>query len=120
MAFNQTSIRHFIKEHGFTVTFKQRTRGTYDVASGTSTTVDTDYTVDAFFTNRSPAILRDDGIVISSRDVVISRWDTSGVEIPLPLVNDQVIIFGRAYDIVRVNDTKSSNNIIIYVLSLKD
>ena len=120
MSFNLTSIWRFIKEHGMIITFRTRARGDYDVLTGTTSTVDTDYKVYTFSTKRSPYELTSDSIVISSRDIIIFAKDTSGNLIPTPQINDQIVTSVRAYDILKVNDTKSGNNVISYVCTLKD
>lgn len=119
MSFDQTSIRYFFKEHGKVVTLRKLDSDSYDKDTGTIGYTHTDYYVNGYSMNNSPFELTDSSIVVSTRRVILSAKQTNGQDLPQPEVNDQVIVDGLTFDILKVYDSKSHESMICYTLVCK-
>ena len=67
MAFDPTTLRSMIKEHGRTVTLRKRAMTGYSAATGTLTTTNTDYKVRAYFYDYTPDMIDDENILRGDR-----------------------------------------------------
>ena len=120
MAFDSYSIRYFIKEHGITMTLRQRTQGSYNSTTGTVANTTTDYQTVGFSFHSVPYDLQQkNSVVVASRQIIFTSLQVNGSALPKPKVNDQVIISGFTHDILKVQEVKSANNVIIYVVDVK-
>lgn len=119
MAFDQTSIRLFLKEHGKVVTLRKREAGEYDVTTGTIFYSTADYLVNGYSMSNSPFELTDTSVVISTRRVIISAKQINGEELPQPSINDQIIVDDQSFDVLKVYDSKSHDSMICYTLVCK-
>jgi len=118
MAFNQYSTNYFIKQHGVTVTLRSRTTGSYDDATGVVAITYTDYSTYGFSNAIVPSDLTPNSVVNTHRTVILTDKQTNGTTLPLPKVNDQVIIGSVTLDVVEVNMVSSSSTVVYYLLKV--
>jgi hypothetical protein len=119
VAFDTYSIRYFIKEHGVVTTLKKRTKGAYNSTTGSVSFTTVDHKVYGFSYKASPESLQENSVVTSMRKVIVSAIKTNHKPLPLPTVDDQIVINGTTYDILKVSDVKSANNVIFYTLDVR-
>lgn len=116
MAFNTAPINYFIKNHGSTVTLRSRVTGSYNNATGVVAITYTDYSTYGYSSTTVPSDLTTNSVVKNSRTVLLTNYQTNGVALPIPKVNDQVIIGGITVDVIHVHVVKSNNTVIYYAL----
>ncbi len=119
MAFDNSSIRYFIKDHGTLVTLKKRTKGAYNTSTGSITYTSADYTVYGFSYKNSPTILQDNSVVVATRKVILSNLQKNGSALPEPKTDDQIVVEGSTFDIIKVTVVKSANKVVCYTLDVK-
>ncbi|CAB4125098.1 hypothetical protein UFOVP59_77 [uncultured Caudovirales phage] len=116
MAFDQTSIRLFLKEHGKALILRKRSAGEYDLTTGTIGHTTTDYSVNGYSMNNSPFEITPESIVVATRRVILSSKQTDGTDLPPPEINDQVVDGEDVFDVLRVYDSKTHETPICYTL----
>lgn len=119
MAFDTYTIRYFINEHGVVTTLKKRTKGAYNSATGSVTFTTTEHKVYGFSYKTSPEALQENSVVTSVRKVILSGLKTNHKPLPMPTVEDQIVINGVTYDILKVSDVRSANNVVCYTLDVR-
>ena len=119
MAFDQTSIKQFLKEHGKVVEFRQATTEEYDVLTGTTGQTYTSYSVYGYSMNNSPYELTNESLVIATRRIILYGKQTNGDLLPQPKINDEVIVDGFEFNVIKVFDSKSHDDVICYTLVCK-
>ena len=120
MAFDPHTLRQMIKEHGRTVTLRKRAMTGYSAATGTLTTTNTDYKVKAYFYDYTPDMIDENNILRGDRRVVLSDKLINGNTTPAPDSTDQIIGEGDTVNIVKVDEIKSANNVMCYLLQVRD
>lgn len=118
MSFNAYTTKYFIKEHGSTITLRSRTTGSYDDATGVVAITYTDYSVYGFSNAIVPSDLTPNSVINTHRTVILSDKQTNGSALPLPKVNDQVIIGSVTLDVVQVDMVNSSSTVVYYLLKV--
>lgn len=119
MAFDASSIRYFIREHGILMSLKKRDQGEYDSVTGTIGYLETDYSFYGFSYNHTPYFLNQNSIVVASLKIVIPSKQANGLAMVPPKVNDQVIINNLIYDILKVSEVSSANSVVCYTVDVK-
>lgn len=120
MAFDNSTLRSLIKEHGVTVTLRKRAAGTYNNDTGTVTTTNTDYSVRAYFYDFTPDMIDDQSILRGDRRVVIDSKLVDGSTTPEPDATDQIIGLGDTVNIVKVMEIKSGSATMCYLLQVRE
>ena len=118
MAFNQYPTKFFIKQHGVTVTLRSRTTGSYDDATGVVAITYTDYSTYGFSNAIVPSDLTPNSVVNTHRTVILTDKQTNNSALPLPKVNDQIIIGSVTLDVVEVNVVGSGSTVAYYLLKV--
>lgn len=116
MAANFFATKTFIKQHGVIVTLRSRLVGSYNDATGVVSTTYSDYSTYGFSNSIIPSNLNTDSVINNKRTVILSDLQVNKSALPLPKVNDQVIISGVTLDVVQVNAIKSGNTVAYYSL----
>lgn len=116
MAFNTAPINYFIKHHGSVVTVRSRTTGSYNSATGVASTTYTDYSAYGYSSTNVPSELTANSVVKNSKTVLLTNYQTNGVALPAPKVNDQILIGGNTVNVVHVHVVKSNTTVIYYAL----
>lgn len=119
MAFDNGTIRYFIRDHGVLVTLRKRAKGSYDASTGSVEYTNTDYKVYGYSYKNSPTDLTDNSTIISTRKLILSNLQKNGKELPSPKVNDQIVINNEVFNIMKVSVVKSANKVVCYTLDLK-
>lgn len=119
MAFDNSSIRYFIKDHGSLITLKKRVKGSYNTTTGSVSYTSTDYKVYGFSYKNSPTTLQDNSVVVATRKVILSNLQKNGLTLPEPKTDDQVVINGSTFDIIKVMVVKSADKVVCYTLDVK-
>jgi len=119
MAFDTYTLRMLLKEHGMDVVLRKVDEGAYNNDTGTISTVNTDYTVRAYFYDFNADTLLPTSIQNGERRVVLSATLPNGSATPKPNATDQ-IINGDVLDVVKVFEVKSGNNTLFYTLTVRD
>lgn len=120
MAFDPYTLRQMIKEHGIALTLRKRAAGAYNVAAGTVTTTNTDYTVRGYFYDYTPDMIDGNSILRGDRRVVLDNKLTNGSATPEPDATDQVIGLGDTVNIVKVMEIKSGSGTMCYLLQVRE
>lgn len=118
MAFDNYTIRYFIKDHGLPTTLRKKSRGSYNATTGTVTETPTDYSTYGYSYKSVPTKLQDNSTVISTRKVIVSNLQTNYTALPTPKAGDQVIINNFTYDIVTVSEVRSAGSVVCYTLDV--
>jgi len=120
MAFDPHTLRQLIKEHGRVVTLRKRAMTGYSAATGTLTTTNADYKVRAYFYDYTPDMIDDENILRGDRRAVLSDKLVNGNTTPQPDSTDQIVGEGDTVNIVKVMEIKSANNVMCYLLQVRD
>lgn len=118
MAFNKYPTDFFIKQHGIVVTLRSRATGSYNDATGVVAITYTDYSVYGFSNAIVPSDLAQDSVINTHRTVILKSKQVNNSALPLPKVNDQVIIGSVTLDVVEVDMVNSGSTVIYYILKV--
>lgn len=119
MSFDNTSIRYFIKEHGLLLTLRKRAKGAYNTTTGTVSYTNTDYSAYGFSYKNTPISLQDNSVIVATRKVILSNLQSNGSSLPEPKTEDQIIVDGSTFDIIKVMVVKSADKVVCYTLDVK-
>ena len=118
--FLANELRHLVNEFGHTVTYRKKSLGTYDPATGSlSGGTNTEYTSKAYFYNYRLEEMADSKIVQGDRRIVFPRYDTSGNEFPEPSVGDQVVGQGNTVSIVSFQRILDAGEVVCYTCQVR-
>lgn len=120
MAFDNSTLRHLIKEHGLTLTLRKRAASAYNVTTGSVTQTNTDYSVKGYFYDFTPDMIDGNSILRGDRRVVLDVKLLNGSATPEPDATDQVIGLGDTVNIVKVMEIKSGSNTMCYLLQVRE
>jgi hypothetical protein len=118
--FDPSSLRELIYEHGITVTLRKKSAGAYDVASGTITHTNTDYTVKGYFFNNDPSVAEFNTQMMGDRRLVLSDKLTNGVDTPEVLATDEIVFNGKTTTVTRNTKISSGGSTMCQMLYLRD
>ena len=119
MAFDNYTIRYFIKDHGLPAILRKKSRSSYNATTGTVSETNTDYRTYGYSYKSVPTQLQENSTVLSTRKVIISNLQTNHKVLPTPKAGDQVIINSFTYDIVSVSEVRSASSVVCYTLDVK-
>lgn len=120
MAFDNSTLRQMIKEHGLTITLRKRASSAYNVTTGSVTQTNTDYVVKGYFYDFTPDMIDGNSILRGDRRVVIDTKLINGSATPEPDATDQIIGLGDAVNIVKVMEIKSGSKTMCYLLQVRE
>lgn len=120
MAFDPSTLRQMIREHGLPLTLRKRAAGAYDNDTGSVTTTNTDYAVRGYFYDFTPDMLDGESILRGDRRVVLDSKLINGSATPEPDATDQIIGLGDTVNIVKVMEIKSGSNTMCYLLQVRE
>lgn len=120
MAFDPSTLRQLINEHGIALTLRKRAAGAYNDTTGTVTTTNTDYTVRGYFYDYTPDMIDSNSILRGDRRVVLDSKLTNGSATPEPDATDQIIGLGDTVNIVKVMEIKSGSATMCYQLQVRE
>lgn len=120
MAFDPSTLRHMIREHGLPLTLRKRAAGAYNNDTGSVTTTNTDYAVRGYFYDFTPDMLDSESILRGDRRVVLDSKLIDGTATPEPDATDQIIGLGDTVNIVKVMEIKSGSNTMCYLLQVRE
>lgn len=120
MAFDPSTLRQLIKEHGIALTLRKRAASAYNNDTGTVTTTNTDYAVRGYFYDYTPDMIDGNSILRGDRRVVLDCKLINGTNTPEPDATDQIIGLGDTVNIVKVMEIKSGSNTMCYLLQVRE
>ena len=120
MAFDPSTLRQLLSEHGMALTLRKRAAGAYDDTLGTVTATNTDYAVRGYFYDYTPDMLDSSSILLGDRRVVLDSKLTDGSATPEPDATDQIIGLGDTVNIVKVMEIKSGSATMCYQLQVRE
>ena len=120
MAFDPSTLRQMIREHGLPLTLRKRAAGAYNNDTGSVTTTNTDYAVRGYFYDFTPDMLDGESILRGDRRVVLDSKLINGSATPEPDATDQIIGLGDTVNIVKVMEIKSGSNTMCYLLQVRE
>jgi hypothetical protein len=120
MAFDPSTLRQMIREHGIALTLRKRAASAYNVTLGTVTQTNTDYVVRGYFYDYTPDMIDGNSILRGDRRVVLDNKLTNGSATPEPDATDQIIGLGDTVNIVKVMEIKSGSGTMCYLLQVRE
>lgn len=120
MSFYSADLKFLVDGHGALVTFRSRTAGVYNPATGTVSHTNSDATVKAYFGNYMLSEIDGTSIVSGDRKVVLNTFDTSGVAINEPEIDDQIIGQGDTVTIVGIQKIFSGGTLVCYICQVRE
>lgn len=120
MAFDPSTLRQLIKEHGIALTLRKRAASAYNNDTGTVTTTNTDYAVRGYFYDFTPDMVDSESILRGDRRVVLDCKLINGTNTPEPDATDQIIGLGDTVNIVKVMEIKSGSSTMCYLLQVRE
>ena len=120
MAFDPSTLRQMIREHGLALTLRKRAAGAYNATTGTVTTTNTDYALRGYFYDYTPDMIDGNSILRGDRRVVLDSKLTNGSATPEPDATDQIIGLGDTVNIVKVMEIKSGSGTMCYLLQVRE
>ena len=120
MAFDPSTLRQMIREHGLVLTLRKRAASAYNATTGTVTTTNTDYALRGYFYDYTPDMIDDSSILRGDRRVVLDNKLTNGSATPEPDATDQIIGLGDTVNIVKVMEIKSGSGTMCYLLQVRE
>lgn len=118
--FDPHSLRQLIKEHGIALTLRKKDAGTYDVATGTITQTNTDYSVRAFFFNNDPSVAEFTPVMMGERRLVVSDKLVDGAITPDIDATDEIIFGTKTTTVTRSSKIMSAGQTMCQLLYLRD
>jgi hypothetical protein len=118
--FDPSSLRQLINEHGITITLRKKTQGAYDVATGTVSQTNTDYTLKGFFFNNDPSVSEFQIQQTGERRVVLSDKLENGSNTPDVDTTDEIVFGSKTTTVIRVTQISSSTSTMCQMCYLRD
>lgn len=110
-----------ISKYGQQITLTKKSDGTYDTSTGQYSQAETPYTAKAYLSNYNLEQINGDTIIKGDRQVLLSKFDTSGDELPEPEGGDIVSVAnGDDAKVVMVQKIYSGSDIACYICQVRE
>lgn len=118
--FDPSSLRTLIYEHGITLTLRKKAASAYDVATGTVTQTNTDYTLKGYFFNNDISVGEFSIQLMGERRLVLADKLTDGSDTPDIDATDEVIFNGKTTTVTRASKISSGGSAMCHMVYLRD
>lgn len=120
--FRKREVENLLKSHGQPVTFQTYLEGTYNPATGTTSTVtDTPIQVIGYFYNYTLEEMTSSSIEVGMRKLLLSTKDVEGSPIPEPQIDDKfVATTGDTVTTKNVQKIYSGTQVIAYIVGVSE
>ena len=115
------NLQTLVNRRGQQATLRKMSSGTYSPSTGQLVSVtDTDYTVKAYFSSYTLEETTGSNITVGDRMVTLPALDTSGVAIPEPDNEDQILSVGDTVVIKSVQKIYNSGTLVCYLCHVRE
>ena len=116
----QNDLRLLVNDYGQVVTYRVKTAGTYNPATGTVASTVTDYSVKVYLYNYSLTASANESIIFGDRRAVFPIYDTSGAAVIEPSVGDQIVGQGDTVSVVSVEKVFDRGVVTCYLCQVRE
>lgn len=109
-----------LEEFGREATLRKVASGSYDSRTGTVSSTTTDYSVRVYTAEYKLTELTTDNIVRGDRKALMSVYDTSGSNIPVPDEGDLIVGVDDTVRVVSVQILNSGDNTVCYICQVRE